>query len=200
MPQPSCLHHTGCPADGSLTPTEINTLPWMPSSSFSFSPLMSVAVTLAPSFANACRWKTWVSFKQLQNVWICHGIKPAAQCSPCRKRNIFLSSCDSNKYVLIPECIMAVFFPQYDLVRGRYVFLLISSEIAAWMHSLHLTSGNNSGHGVDTRISLPHIYRHSTSISNRNPSTLNLHSKSLPADGVTAPLTAEQLASAKHSF
>lgn len=31
--------------------------PWMASSSFSFSGLMSVAVTWAPSFAKACRWK-----------------------------------------------------------------------------------------------------------------------------------------------
>lgn len=35
--------------------------PWMASSSFSFSGLMSVAVTWAPSFANACRWK-WQNY------------------------------------------------------------------------------------------------------------------------------------------
>lgn len=58
-------------------------LPWIPSSSFSFSPLMSVAVTWAPSFANAYIKKD-IKKKQMlfYHVYTCHYIKPATQYSP----------------------------------------------------------------------------------------------------------------------
>lgn len=42
--------------------------PWTPSSSFSFSPLMSVAVTRAPSFAKACGSSKWGKLASIMAV------------------------------------------------------------------------------------------------------------------------------------
>lgn len=65
--------------------------PWMPSSSFSFSGLMSVAVTWAPSFANACRWK-WQNylFHAAENLvlWV-YFIKPHSDDENIMENRIF---------------------------------------------------------------------------------------------------------------
>lgn len=132
----TCLSHPGCitlvTQQMAASHRQKWILPWMLSSSFNFSPLMSVAVTWAPSFANAYSWKTWVSSRQSHNVWT--WFKTCSPVLPLQKRNMLLWSCDSNKYAYILKCITAV----VRQVRFFYFLSNLNFCLNAHSHSIWL--------------------------------------------------------------